>query len=133
MPLSSLFEDPLTELVDIRKETPSHLSISQRVQLWLTNSDRNVYIGRGSDWGNPYSHLHVSAAQWKVGTRDEAIEKYREYLESHPDLISRIGELVGMRLGCWCYPEPCHDNVLVDFIWKMGRQEEVVENQNVLR
>ena len=128
MSLDSLFDQPLTELVNIGKETPSHLSISQRVQLWLKQSDRNVYIGRGSDWGNPYSHLPVSAAVYKTETVEEAIECYRKYLLTRPDLLSRIHEFQGKRLGCWCYPKQCHGNVLLELIWKIVKEDrEVVD------
>lgn len=38
----------------------------------------DVYIGRPSAWGNQFSHLPASAAEWRVATRDEAIRKYEE-------------------------------------------------------
>ena len=62
-----------TVLVNIAKETGSG-TIAQRVRVWLAQDERNVYIGRGSPWGNPYSHLENSAAEWKVGSREEAIQ-----------------------------------------------------------
>lgn len=67
----------------------------------------DVYIGRGngSIWGNPYQI-------GKDGTREEVIQKYMDYLLTRPDLISRIGELKGKVLGCWCSPLACHGDVL---------------------
>lgn len=65
----------------------------------------DIYIGRGSDWGNPYK-IGVD------GTRHEVIEKYKLYLQSRPDLLARIGELKGKILGCWCHPKACHGHYL---------------------
>jgi hypothetical protein len=68
-------------------------------------------------WGNPYSHLEQSAAEWKVDTREEAIEKYRAYILSRPDLLERLKELKGKRLGCWCSPQSCHGEILLELLW----------------
>jgi hypothetical protein len=69
----------------------------------------DVYIGRGqgSEWGNPF----------KIpgdGDRDTVIRKFCEYLETRPDLLARVGELHGKRLGCWCAPRACHGDVLAE-------------------
>lgn len=79
----------------------------------------DVYIGRGSKWGNPYSHLPYSKAQFQTRTREEAIEKYRKWLEGQEDLMKSLGELKGKRLGCYCKPSKgfrglllCHGQIL---------------------
>lgn len=67
----------------------------------------DVYIGRPSIWGNPF----------KIGpdgTRLQVIKKYRKYVTDDPELMSAISELKGKRLGCWCYPLPCHGDVLAE-------------------
>lgn len=65
-----------------------------------------VYIGRPSDWGNPFEI-------GRDGTRKEVIEKYRQYLLGRPDLLARIRpELRGRVLRCWCDPRPCHGHIL---------------------
>lgn len=69
----------------------------------------DVYIGRPSKWGNPYTI-------GKDGTREEVIEKYRKWLHNHPTLRGQAGELVGKRLGCWCAPCACHGDVLKEFV-----------------
>ena len=66
----------------------------------------DVYIGRGSKWGNPYMI-------GKDGDREMVISKYEAYLmgpASH--LIQELPELVGKTLGCWCSPKPCHGDIL---------------------
>jgi hypothetical protein len=64
----------------------------------------DIYIGRGSKWGNPY-------VIGKDGTRDEVIDKYINYLCT-TDLDQDIDELYGKRLGCFCKPLACHGDIL---------------------
>lgn len=66
----------------------------------------DVYIGRPSKWGNPFEI-------GRHGTRDEVIAKYREWLLSG-DLVHEVTELRGKTLGCWCAPNACHGDVLVE-------------------
>lgn len=73
----------------------------------------DVYIGRPSKWGNPYSHKEGTLAKYKVSTREEAVEKFREYLYES-GLINDIHELKGKVLGCWCKPLSCHGDILVE-------------------
>ena len=77
-------------------------------------TDRDVYIGRGSKWGNPF---YIG----KDGTRKEVVEKYREYVRTRPDLIADIHELDGKVLTCYCRPQLCHGDVLLELLseWKL--------------
>ena len=75
----------------------------------------DVYIGRGSVWGNPYSHREGTLAEHIVGSRSEAIQKYEEYLLSNEDLMRRLPELKGKVLGCWCKPKSCHGDILLKY------------------
>lgn len=67
----------------------------------------DVYIGRPSKWGNPFEI-------GKDGTRDEVIAKYKSWIQTQPDLLEGVKSLRGLRLGCWCYPKPCHGDVLAE-------------------
>jgi hypothetical protein len=69
----------------------------------------DVYIGRGSKWGNPYK-IGID------GTRSEVIEKYRNYILNNKELLNDLPELKGKILGCWCYPKRCHGEVLLELI-----------------
>jgi hypothetical protein len=71
----------------------------------------DVYIGRPSKWGNPFSI-------GKDGTREEVIQKYERYLENRSDLVDALDELQGKILGCWCAPLPCHGDVLAEWVDK---------------
>ena len=72
----------------------------------------DVYVGRPSKWGNPFSHKADSIATVRVKTRVEAIESYGKWLLTQPELISSLHELRGKVLGCWCYPHRCHGEIL---------------------
>ena len=76
-------------------------------------ADYDVYIGRPSPWGNPFSHKDGTLAQFKVASREEAVQKYEEWIRAQPTLIERAKrELKGRVLGCWCKPQLCHGDVL---------------------
>lgn len=68
----------------------------------------DVYIGRGSIWGNPFplARNHTDADRARV------IRQYEKYLLSQPELMARLPELRGRTLGCFCAPRPCHGDVL---------------------
>ena len=78
-------------------------------------SPYEVYIGRRngnlpeSIWHNPF---HIG----KDGTRAEVIAKYRVYILGRPDLLALLHTLKGKVLGCWCSPDSCHGDVLVELI-----------------
>lgn len=68
-----------------------------------------VYIGRGSKWGNPFK-IGVD------GNRQEVIKKYTKWIITQPELMSSLNELDGKILGCYCAPKACHGDVLVYLI-----------------
>ena len=73
----------------------------------------DVYIGRA----NPRSGLKASpwANPFKIGkdgTREEVMRKYCDWIMQQPELLSRLPELKGKVLGCWCAPEACHGDIL---------------------
>ena len=78
----------------------------------------DVYIGRPSIWGNPFSHLDGTLAQFKVKTRKESIERFEIWINTQPELLKRLPELKGKILGCWCAPKACHGEVL----WRLANE-----------
>lgn len=77
----------------------------------------DVYIGRGSKWGNPFTHMSgPTKAQFHVASRTEALSQYRTYILGQPHLLAALPELAGCRLGCYCKPLACHGDVLVELI-----------------
>jgi len=68
-------------------------------------SQYDVYIGRPSKWGNPFT-IGID------GNRKEVISKYHEWILTQPELMNSLHELVDKRLGCWCSPQSCHGDIL---------------------
>lgn len=69
----------------------------------------DVYIGRPSRWGNPFRI-------GKDGSREDVIQKFKEYFYSNPKLMKDAVALKGKTLGCYCKPSPCHGDIIVDFL-----------------
>lgn len=91
--------------------------------------DYDVYIGRPSKWGNPFTHKQdgKTLAKYIVNSRKDAIDSYREWITKGEGqyLLEDLSELKGKVLGCWCMPEKpkpgklyCHGQVLVELIEK---------------
>jgi len=91
----------------------------------------DVYIGRPSKWGNPFSHKPGTKAQYVVGTREDAIEAYRTWITEGDGkhLLNDLHELEGKILGCWCKPNSCHGDVLVELVETAKQRNSVEENQ----
>ena len=75
--------------------------------LHCTRAKHDVYIGRPSQWGNPF-------VIGKDGTREQVIQTYRNWLMTQPSLLAALPELKGRTLGCWCAPDACHGDVLAE-------------------
>lgn len=81
----------------------------------------DVYIGRGSVWGNPF----------KLGgldSRAEVIAKHKVHLwkQIRDGIITKdmLLSLDGKKLGCYCAPKACHgDNIVLAVKWAKGRTE----------
>ena len=88
----------------------------------------SVYVGRPSVLGNPF-------VIGKDGDRDEVIRKYRLWLWEKVKARGKVfAELVrikklaqegDLRLSCWCYPKPCHSDVVRSCIeWMIAARIE---------
>jgi hypothetical protein len=75
-------------------------------------SSFDVYIGRGSKWGNPFRMKSENQ-------RGEVIEKYEDYARQKFSK-DELAVLVGKRLGCFCKPRKCHGDILVKLIEEYG-------------
>ena len=89
---------------------------------WQKPTPGSVYIGRPSEWGNPFSHLEGTLAKFKVKDRDEAVEEYERYLlRKLEDPVhgkafrNGLKRLRGKDLVCWCKPARCHGDVLLKY------------------
>ena len=68
------------------------------IQNLLLEEKDNVYIGRGSKWGNP--------------SKKTVKKSLKNYLKQDKDLAKSASQLKGKILGCFCSPEPCHGEIL---------------------
>ena len=74
--------------------------------------DFDVYIGRPSKWGNPFSCKNETLAKFKTKNREESIKKFKVWIMRQPNLLADLHELRGKVLACWCAPKTCHGDVL---------------------
>lgn len=92
------------------------MQLSLDFPCWVVNkrhAEYDVSIARPGPWGNPFSHLSNSSAEFRVGTREDAIRKYEAWLVAQPELVEKVKrELRGKVLGCVCKPKACHGDVL---------------------
>lgn len=73
---------------------------------WGTRAG-DIYIGRGSTWGNPF--LMNRDTPWE---RNRVIELYKKYFDKNPMLMAKLVCARPIRLGCHCKPKPCHGDYL---------------------
>lgn len=75
---------------------------------WAKDNGLFERIDRATEWGNPFI-LPID------GDRQTVVENYQIYLDMKPSLLSKLHVLRGKVLGCWCYPEMCHAEVLEEY------------------
>lgn len=91
-------------------------------ETFIVNSKKvkcEVYIGRPSKWGNPFTHNKgESLALYKTKTRKEAVDNYKLWITEGEGkhLLEDLHELRGKILGCWCKPKLCHGDILIELI-----------------
>ena len=66
-----------------------------------------VYVGRPTVWGNPFSK----------GSKTQNIADFRRYAEKrHAKDPSWLAPLKGKDLVCWCAPNGCHGDVILEIL-----------------
>jgi len=113
-------------VVNCKSIRPTYVNLKE----WLRNP-QNVYIThRGnrmidgercpkadSIWANPFK-------LGRDGTQEEIIRAYallmRDRVLADPLLRLELMGLKGKTLGCWCAPEPCHGDALLQLIEELG-------------
>lgn len=78
-------------------------------------SDYDVYIGRGTPWGNPFAISYDDGPD-----RGDVIERYQELFNQKiaTDEAFKKGVLAmrGLKLACFCKPSPCHGDVIANYL-----------------
>ena len=86
------------------------------------DSSYDVYIGRGSIFGNEWTHLKLSGtkAKFQCATREESIANYKrdfyQRLENDPNFKLEVEKLRGKSLGCFCKPLACHGDIIAEYL-----------------
>ncbi len=79
----------------------------------LRKEPYDVYIGRGSPFGNPFT---IS----KHRTRQMAIDEYREWFYNQlkdPVFKAEVEKLrEAETLGCYCKPLACHGDIIIEYL-----------------
>lgn len=107
-----------------------------------TDKYKNViYIGRGSNLGNPYTSIknRETLAEFTVDSRVESVECFRKYLndcieirdEKACDELNQIYKLAikeGVFLSCFCKPKSCHGDIIKEIVESKIKEKSLNNN-----
>ncbi len=115
----------------------SKITVVNKYRHDATSDD--IYIGRGSIFGSPYSHLTSKfEGVTKCDTREEAVQKYENYFNAimsscgckHKQFKNSIRDLViklnlgeDINLVCYCKPKACHGDIIKEYILKQIKND----------
>jgi hypothetical protein len=105
-----------------------------------TPTANDVYIGRGSKWGNPFRIGELDADTKQPMTREIVITRYRQLMNgrlNREDAYSHdhFGDIADVKwtrdllalhdktLVCYCKPQACHGDVLEQLIEELMNDE----------
>jgi len=85
-------------------------------------AEHDVYIGRGTPWGNPF------AIGENGMDRKQVLSEYRQYFKNKfiDDAQGNrdIRTLRGLVLGCHCKPEACHGDIIAEYLNSLPSVDE---------
>lgn len=107
-----------------------------------TNYNNNIYIGRGSVLGNPYTFngKKSSLAKLSFNTREEALNAYKLYFNAMyendvefkltvDDIYEKYKNGETIYLQCFCKPLPCHGDYIKEVLEKRLIKEKMMERK----
>lgn len=84
----------------------------------IYKEDYDVYIGRAGKWQDGYFGNPVRLNPGEA--RGSTLAKYKGYfysrLQTDPEFKQKIHELKGKALGCFCKPNPCHGDIIREYL-----------------
>lgn len=87
------------------------------VNIKRKNAKYDVYIGRGSKWGNPFV-----MKDWSDEERNRVCDEYEMWFFTQQHLVDSLPELKDKVLGCYCKPKRCHG----DFLARLAKQVRLI-------
>lgn len=115
------------------------------IRLFNVNNEEyfgdNVYlIHRPYILSNPYTHIKdkQTKAMFVVSSREEAIERYSHYFdimygknikftETIDEIYEKYRRGEDILLGCYCYPQSCHGDIIIKKLQSKLLKEKFVE------
>lgn len=85
--------------------------------------DNCIYIGRDNPrfqsvgLGNPF-------VLKKNSQRGSSLAQYEKWLKTQDNILAIRSQLLEFDFGCWCYPKPCHGEILAEVC---GMDDRVLE------
>jgi hypothetical protein len=80
----------------------------------------NLYIGRGTPLGNPYT----AAEHGERALTLYAVHLWRAVYERQADILAALNSIgPACALVCSCAPRPCHGDVVLGVAWLAGKGE----------
>ena len=96
----------------------ANMSHDHRLVAWAQNERRFIKIDRTTPFGNPMR------LDWMNDDREAVVNWYLEhwipFVAKHlptDDLLN------GKVLGCWCYPESCHGDSIIEFLSGVNNED----------
>ena len=101
--------------------TPIRIQRSRQHKQISPNGLPIKYVGRPTEWGNPFRVGELSPHNFKVKMdADHCVQVYEQFLEGIKELRlldEFLKPLKGYNLSCWCkIGEPCHVDVLLKLL-----------------
>ena len=93
--------------------------------------ENTIYVGRPSDWGNPFKVERRVDGKWVVryggqtlmrpeyddkrSAVKDALKAFRHHIQIIPSFYENLYILKGKNLACWCpIGQPCHADILLE-------------------
>lgn len=87
----------------------------------------DVRIDRETAWGNPF-------VLGRDGDREVVLAKYRRWVTESDDptamwIRENVYKLHGKTLGCWCAPQLCHGDVLLELAAAAASDRKMTDDE----
>lgn len=98
-------------------QDPQNVYIGRAGRIFIGSGDqKRIFHYPSSPWHNPYK---VGPKGYSLG---DALALYRDHLEAlltDPAVKEEFLQLSGKTLGCWCCPQACHGDIIIQLLNKL--------------